>query len=79
MTPLMIICILAFLGVAGLIGALAFIFADNGQGRVAERLDTLTGRRKKLRAVRAPVIVAASVRCGCDRSRWIWSASPWIR
>jgi tight adherence protein B len=46
MTPLMI-SILAFMGAAALIGTLAFIFADSRPGRTAERLDTLTGRKRK--------------------------------
>jgi tight adherence protein B len=46
MTPLMI-SILAFVGVAALIGTLAFIFADSRPGRAVERLDMLTGRKRK--------------------------------
>jgi tight adherence protein B len=44
MTPVLIM-ILAFVGVAALIGTLAFVFTDSGNNRVADRLDTLTGRR----------------------------------
>jgi tight adherence protein B len=46
MTPLMI-SLLAFLGVSALIGTLAFVFSDSGAGRATDRLDTLTGRRKR--------------------------------
>jgi tight adherence protein B len=45
MTPLMI-SILAFIGVSALIGFLVFMFADKGP-RMDDRLDLLTGRRKK--------------------------------
>ena len=43
MDPLMI-SILAFLAVAGLVGAVAFLLAGQGNSRVAERLDQLIGR-----------------------------------
>jgi tight adherence protein B len=46
MAPL-IISLLAFIGVAALIGTLAFVLGDSGGGRVSERLDTLTGRKRR--------------------------------
>src|SRR5438128_6271338 len=46
MTPLIVIA-LAFVGVTALVGMLMFIFLGHSGGRVSERLDTLTGRRKK--------------------------------
>src|SRR5437870_513691 len=46
MPPIMII-VLAFLGVAALVGTLAFVFTDNSGGKVTERLEALTGRRVK--------------------------------
>jgi tight adherence protein B len=46
MTPL-IISLLAFVGVTALIGTLAFVLGDPRAGRVTDRLDTLTGRKRK--------------------------------
>ena len=47
MTPL-IISAMTFVAVASLIGLLAFVFVDRGGGnRMADRLETLTGRRRK--------------------------------
>jgi len=46
MTPLMI-SVLAFMGVAALIGVLAFVLGGEGGVKAADRLDTLTGKRKK--------------------------------
>ena len=46
MTPL-IITALAFVGVTAIIGMVMFIFLGQSGGKVSERLDTLTGRRKK--------------------------------
>ena len=43
MDPMMMM-ILAFVAVAGLVGAVAFLLAGQGQSRVAERLDQLIGR-----------------------------------
>ncbi len=45
MSPLMV-SLLVFLGVSMVIGVLAFVMADSGT-RTADRLDLLTGRRKK--------------------------------
>src|ERR1700681_1635566 len=45
MSPLMI-SLLVFVGVQALLGALLFLFND-GSGKIAERLELLTGRRKK--------------------------------
>jgi tight adherence protein B len=45
MPPLMI-PLLVFLGVSALLGALLFIFND-GSGKIVERLELLTGRKKK--------------------------------
>jgi tight adherence protein B len=45
MTPLMII-LLVFLGIQALFGVLLFVFND-GSGKIADRLDLLTGRKKK--------------------------------
>ncbi|MCI0380968.1 MAG: type II secretion system F family protein [Gemmataceae bacterium] len=45
MTPLMI-SILAFAGVTALVGVLAFVLNDGGT-KTVDRLDTLTGRRKR--------------------------------
>jgi tight adherence protein B len=45
MTPLFI-SILAFAGVSALIGLVAFVFNDGGS-KTVDRLDTLTGRKKK--------------------------------
>src|SRR5687767_15832946 len=45
MTPLLI-SVLAFAGVATLIGLVAYVFNDNAS-KTGERLDTLTGKRKK--------------------------------
>src|SRR5580704_8296930 len=46
MTPL-IICAMAFIGVSALIGMLAFVLAGDKGVKSQERLDTLTGKRKK--------------------------------
>src|SRR5262249_35019941 len=46
MTPVLI-AIFAFVGVAALIGTLAFVFTDNSNSRVTDRLDTLTGKKVK--------------------------------
>src|SRR5882724_5450656 len=46
MTPLIVIA-LAFVGATALVGMLMFIFLGQSGGKVSERLDTLTGRRKK--------------------------------
>jgi tight adherence protein B len=46
MTPLMI-SLVAFVGVTIVIGALAFVFSGSGAERVSDRLDTLTGRKRK--------------------------------
>src|SRR4051794_20804336 len=46
MTPL-IISVMAFLGAAALIGFLMFIFGGEGGSKTAERLDSITGRRRK--------------------------------
>ena len=45
MTP-MLICVLAFLAVSALVGLVAFVLRDNS-GKAADRLDTLTGRKRK--------------------------------
>ena len=45
MSPLMI-SVLAFAGVSALVGLLAFVLNDNGN-KTADRLDSLTGRKKK--------------------------------
>src|SRR5262249_37812633 len=45
MTP-MLISILAFLAVSALVGLVAFVLRDNS-GKAADRLDTLTGRKRK--------------------------------
>jgi tight adherence protein B len=45
MTPLLI-PLLAFVGVAALVGLAAFVFRDNS-ARAADRLDTLTGRKRR--------------------------------
>jgi tight adherence protein B len=45
MNPL-VISVLAFAGVSAVVGLLAFVLGDNGP-KTAERLDTLTGRKKK--------------------------------
>lgn len=45
MTPLLI-SVLAFMGVSAVVGILAFVLNDNGS-KVTDRLDTLTGRKKK--------------------------------
>jgi tight adherence protein B len=45
MSPLMI-SLLVFIGVQALLGALLFIFND-GSGKIAERLELLTGKKKK--------------------------------
>jgi tight adherence protein B len=41
------ISILAFVGVSALIGVLAFVLGGDGDRKTADRLDSLTGRRKK--------------------------------
>jgi tight adherence protein B len=46
MTPL-IISVLAFLGVTALVGFLMFIFAGDENQRTTERLETLTGKRRR--------------------------------
>ena len=46
MTPL-IISVMAFLGASALIGFLMFVFNGEGGTKTAERLDSITGRRKK--------------------------------
>ena len=46
MTPL-IITALAFVGATAIVGMVMFIFLGQSGGKVSERLDTLTGRRKK--------------------------------
>jgi tight adherence protein B len=45
MTPL-VISVLAFAGVSAVIGLLAFVLSDNGS-KITDRLDMLTGRKKK--------------------------------
>lgn len=45
MSPLMI-SLLVFFGVTALLGVLAFVFADSGS-KTADRLDTLTGKKRK--------------------------------
>src|SRR6266576_2355797 len=45
MTPMMI-SVLAFAGVAAVVGLLAFVMGEGGS-KVTDRLDTLTGRKKK--------------------------------
>lgn len=45
MTPLLII-VMAFVGVSALVGVLAFVLGE-GPGRTVDRLDLLTGRKKK--------------------------------
>jgi tight adherence protein B len=47
MTTPVIISILAFVGVSALIGVLAFVLGGSTSPKAAERLDTLTGKRKK--------------------------------
>src|SRR2546426_1258508 len=47
MTPLLITA-LAFVGVTALAGLLVFVFAGDGGDKTAERLETLTGKRKKI-------------------------------
>jgi tight adherence protein B len=46
MAPL-VVTALAFVGVTALIGTLMFVFAGQGSSKTADRLDSLTGRRKK--------------------------------
>jgi tight adherence protein B len=46
MTPL-IITALCFVGVTAVVGMLMFVFAGGGQTKTVERLETLTGRRKR--------------------------------
>jgi len=46
MTPL-IISVLAFLGVTALVGMLMFVFAGDENQRTTERLETLTGKRRR--------------------------------
>jgi tight adherence protein B len=45
MTPVMI-SLMAFLAVSALVGLVAFVFRDNS-GKAADRLDTLTGKKRK--------------------------------
>src|SRR5258708_34488193 len=45
MRPLMI-SVVVLIGVQALLGALMFVF-NNGSGKIAERLELLTGRKKK--------------------------------
>src|SRR6516225_10220395 len=45
MTPLLI-SMLAFVGVAALVGLVAFVFGENSN-KMGERLDLLTGRKRK--------------------------------
>jgi tight adherence protein B len=47
MTPLLITA-LAFIAVTTLVGMFMFILSGTGQGRAAERLETLTGKRAKV-------------------------------
>jgi tight adherence protein B len=42
----MLICVLAFLAVSALVGLVAFVLRDNS-GKAADRLDTLTGRKRR--------------------------------
>src|SRR5437588_8799749 len=46
MTPLLI-SVLAFVGVSALIGVLAFVLGGDNGPKAADRLDSLTGKRKK--------------------------------
>jgi tight adherence protein B len=46
MTPLMI-SVLAFVGVTAVIGTLAFVLGDSRGARAADRLDTLTGKKRR--------------------------------
>src|SRR5438105_975284 len=46
MTPL-IVTALAFLAVTAVVGALMFVFAGNNSVKTSDRLETLTGKRKK--------------------------------
>src|SRR5262249_25695282 len=46
MSPLMI-SVMTFVAVTALVGLLALVLTSNGASRTADRLDTLTGRRKK--------------------------------
>ncbi len=46
MTPLLI-SVLAFLGVTAVVGLVMFVLAGNDGPRTADRLDTLTGKRKR--------------------------------
>src|SRR5262245_51478933 len=46
MTPL-IISVMAFVGASALIGFLMFVFGGDSASKTADRLDSLTGRRKK--------------------------------
>src|SRR5262249_23607717 len=46
MTPLLISA-LAFLGVTALVGVIAFVLRDYNAPKTSDRLDTLTGRRRK--------------------------------
>ena len=46
MTPL-IISAMAFLGVTALVGFLMFVFAGDGNQKTSERLETLTGKRRR--------------------------------
>src|SRR5438445_7658979 len=46
MTPL-IVTALAFIGVTAIVGMLMFVFMGQGNAKTTERLETLTGKRKK--------------------------------
>jgi tight adherence protein B len=46
MTPVLI-SVLAFVGVAALIGVLAFVLGGDNSGKMSERLDSITGKKKK--------------------------------
>ncbi|MCC6419024.1 MAG: type II secretion system F family protein [Gemmataceae bacterium] len=46
MTPLLI-SLLAFLGVTAVVGLVMFVLADDGSNRTRDRLDTLTGKRRR--------------------------------
>jgi tight adherence protein B len=47
MTPLMIIAGLAFIGVTAVAALVMFVFANDSGDKTTERLETLTGKRKK--------------------------------
>jgi tight adherence protein B len=48
MTPLLVITVLAFVGVTAVAGLVAFVFAGDRGDKTTERLETLTGKRKKI-------------------------------